>query len=110
MLAQLPKHFQNMFFVILHIVRVNQDVVEVNYHAAIEHICEYQVYEPLKCGQGIGEAERHHQPLVGAVSGSEGRFPLITISNANQMVCMLKVNFGVDLCSARTVKQVGDKG
>ena len=110
MLAQSPKHFLNVFFVILHIVRVNQDVVEVNYHADIEHICEYRVYEPLECGWGIGEAERHHQPLVGAVSGSEGHFPLVTISNANQMVCMLKVDFGVDLCLARRVEQVGDEG
>ncbi|KIM54997.1 hypothetical protein SCLCIDRAFT_135650, partial [Scleroderma citrinum Foug A] len=94
-LAQSPKHFPNMFFVILHIVR---------------HICEYRVYEPLKCDQGIGEAERHHQPLVGAVSGSEGHFPLITISDVNQMVCMPKVDFGVDLCSARRVEQVRDEG
>ena len=110
MLAQSPKHFPNVFFVILHIVRVNQDVVEVNYHADIEHICEYRVYELLKCGWGIGEAERHHQPLVGAVLGSEGCFPLVTISDANQMVRMPKVNFGVDLCSARRVEQVGDEG
>ena len=110
MLAQLPKHFPNVFFVILHIVQVNQDVVKVNYHADMEHICEYQVYKPLKCGRGIGEAKRHHQPLVGAVSGSEGCFPLVTISDANQMVCMPKVDFGVDLCSARRVEQVGDEG
>ena len=110
MLAQLLKHFLNVFFVILHIVRVDQDVVEVNYHTDIKHICEYQVYEPLKCGRGIGEAERHHQPLVGAVSGSEGCFPLITNSNANQMVSMPKVNFSVDLCLAGRVEQVGDEG
>ena len=110
MLVQSPKYFPNVFFVILHIVQVNQDVVEVNYHADIEHICEYRVYELLKCSWGIGEAKRHHQPLVGAVSGSEGCLPLVTISDANQMVHMPKVNFGVDLCSARRVEQVGDEG
>ena len=110
MLAQSPKHFLNVFFVILHIVQVDQDVVEVNYHADIEHICKYQVYEPLECGRGIGEAKRHHQPLIGAILGSEGHFSLITISDVNQMVRMLKVNFGVDLCSARRVEQVGDEG
>ncbi|KIM65167.1 hypothetical protein SCLCIDRAFT_113717 [Scleroderma citrinum Foug A] len=109
-LVQSPKHFPNMFFVILHIVRVDQDVVEVNYHADIKHICEYRVYKPLEYGRGSGEAERHHQPLIGAISGSEGCFPLITISNANQMVRMPKVDFSVDLCSARRVEQVRDKG
>ena len=102
-------HFLSMFFVVLHIVQVDQDVVEVNYHADIEHICEYWVYKLLECGQGIGEAERHYQPLIGAISGSEGHFPLITISDANQMVSMPKVNFSVDFCSAGRVEQVRDK-
>ena len=39
-LAQVPKHFPNVFDVVLYIVRIDQDVIEVYYHADIEHICE----------------------------------------------------------------------
>ncbi|KIM50337.1 hypothetical protein SCLCIDRAFT_145784, partial [Scleroderma citrinum Foug A] len=39
-LAQVLKHFPNVLDVVLHIVRINQDVVEVYYHADIKHICK----------------------------------------------------------------------
>ena len=39
-MVQAPKHFPNVFDVVLHIVRVDQDVVKVYYHADIKHISE----------------------------------------------------------------------
>ena len=109
-LAQVPKHFPNVFDVVLHIVQIDQDVIEVYYHADIEHICKDQVDKSLESGWGIGEAEGHHLPLIGAVASSEGGFPLITLGNANQMVCKPKINFSIDLHLTWGVKEVGDEG
>ena len=109
-LAQAPKHFLNVFDVVLHIVQVDQDVIEVYYHADIKHICEDQVNKSLESGWGIGEAKGHHLPFIGAIVSLEGSFPLITLGNANQMVSMPKINFGIDLCLTQGVKEVGDEG
>ncbi|KIM60602.1 hypothetical protein SCLCIDRAFT_123835 [Scleroderma citrinum Foug A] len=100
-LAQAPKHFPNMFDMVLHIVY---------YHADIKHICEDRVDKLLEGSWGIGESKRHHLPFVGAVVSAEGSFPLITLSDANQMVRMPKIDFSIDLCLTRGVKEVGDEG
>ena len=104
------KHFPNVFDVVLHIVQVDQDVVKVYYHADIKHICEDRVDKSLEGSQGIGEAEGHYLPLIGAIASPEGSFPLITLGNANQMVSMPKINFSVDLRLTRGVKEVRDEG
>ncbi|KIM60720.1 hypothetical protein SCLCIDRAFT_123630, partial [Scleroderma citrinum Foug A] len=100
-LAQAPKHFPNVFDVVLHIV---------NYHADIKHICEDQVDKSLEGSWGIGEAERHHLPFIGAVASAEGGFPLITLGDVNQMVRMPKINFSIDFRLTQGVKEVGDEG
>ena len=64
----------------------------------------------LKGGQGIGEAKGHHLPFIGAIASAEGGFPLITLGDANQMVCIPKINFSIDLCLTLGVKEVGDVG
>ena len=40
----------------------------------------------------------------------EGGFPLITLSDANQMVYMPKIDFSIDFCLTWGVKEVGDEG
>ena len=82
----------------------------VYYHADIEHICEDRVDKLLKGSWGIGEAEGHHLPLIGAIASSEGGFPLIALGNVNQVVSMPKINFSIDLCVTWGVKKVGDEG
>ena len=109
-LVQAPKHFPNVLDVVLHIVRIDQDVVKVYYHADIEHICKDRVDKSLESGRGIGETKGHHLPFIGAIVSTEGSFPLIALSDANQMVSMPKIDFSVDLRLTRGVKEVGDEG
>ena len=109
-LVQVPKHFLNMLDMVLHIVRIDQDVIKVYYHADIKHICEDRVDKSLKSGWGIGEAKRHHLPFIGAIVSAEGSFPLIILSDVNQMVCMPKIDFRIDLHLTWGVKEVRDEG
>jgi len=103
-LAESLKHFPNVLGMVLHVVRVDQDVVEVDYDADIKHVHEDQVNKPLKGCRGIGETEGHYLPLIRAIASPEGSFPLITFSNANQVVSMSKIDFRVDLCLTRRVE------
>ena len=109
-LAQVLKHFLNMFDVVLHTVQIDQDVVKVYYHTDIEHICKDQVDKLLESGQGIGEAKGHHLPFIAAIASAEGSFPLISYGDANQMVHMPKIDFSIDLRLTWGVKEVRDEG
>ncbi|KIM56216.1 hypothetical protein SCLCIDRAFT_133116, partial [Scleroderma citrinum Foug A] len=100
-MAQAPKHFPNVFDMVLHIVY---------YHTDIKHICEDRVDKSLEGSQGIGEAERHHLPFIGAVASAEGGFPLITLGDVNQMVRMPKIDFSIDLRLTQGVKEVRNEG
>ena len=45
----------------------------------------------------VREPEGHHKPFVGAVPHVESGLPFVAISDVNEMVCMAKVDLGVDL-------------
>jgi len=60
------------------------------------------------CGS-IGQAERHDIPLEGTIPRAKRGLPFISFSDADQMVRVVEINLGVDLCLARRIKEVGDE-
>ena len=65
------KHFLNMGHMLSKVVRVDQDVVQIDYDLKVYHICEDVIHKLLKSCGGISKPFRHYQPLKGPVSGSE---------------------------------------
>ena len=53
------KYFADMFSVKFFVVGIDEDVVEVNDYADIEHVGEDVIHESLKSGWSVGESERH---------------------------------------------------
>jgi len=80
------------------VVRVDQDVIQIDYDLKVYHIHKYVVHKPLKSCRGISKPFRHYQPLEGPVLGLESGLPFVPSSDPYQMVCVPKVDFGVDLC------------
>ena len=101
--AKSSEHLSDMFAVEFLVVGVDEDIIEINYYANIEHVGEDVVHESLKSGWRIGEPERHDLPFEQSVAGSECSLPLITFSNVDQMISMLEVDFGVNSCSSWTI-------
>src|SRR6266481_9951736 len=79
-------------------IRVDQYVIQIDNDIDVYHIHEDVVHELLKSCGSISKPFRHYQPLKGPISGLECGLPLIPSSDANQVVCMLKVDFSVDSC------------
>ena len=52
-LAESPKYFLDVSFVLRHIVGVDEDIIEVNNNTDIEHICEDFVHVTLESPKGI---------------------------------------------------------
>ena len=52
----------------------------------------------LEGGRGVAKAERHYHPLIGTVAGLEHGLPFIAFGDADEMIRMLEVDFGVVSC------------
>jgi len=96
----------NMLFRIL---GVDQNVIQIDYHAHIQHVRKNAIDKALERSQSVGKSERHNKPFIGAIASAEGSFPFITWSNADQMVCMSEIDLGIDGRMAGGIKEVGDE-
>src|SRR5882672_11075108 len=87
-----------MGFVLRNVVRIDEDVVQIDDDYNVNHTHEDVVHKSLKSWWCISKPFRHYQPLKGTISGSEGSFPFISRHNLDKMVHVPEVDFGVDLC------------
>src|ERR1700712_2438398 len=109
MLAETAENFFDMRLMMVEVNGVDEDVIEIDDDANVEHVCEDGIDESLESRRSIGEAKRHNQPLVRTVTRAEGGFPFIAIGDANEVVRMSKVDFGIDFGTARGIEEVGDQ-
>jgi hypothetical protein len=64
----------------------------------------------LKGCRGIGKSEGHHQPFKRAILNAEGGLSFFTFCDANKVISVTKVDFGVGAGFPQGIKEVGDKG
>jgi len=76
------------------IIRVDEDIVQVNEVANIEEVTKNVVHELLKGSWRIGESERHDTPFKGAIAGLECSFPFVTFMDSDKLIGMSEVNVG----------------
>ena len=100
------EYFCNLLMVSGFIGRVDKNIIKVDNHTNIKHICEDVVHEALEGSGCIGQAEGHHHLLEGSILGSECCLPFITILDLDKMVGVLQINLGVDLHFTRRVEEV----
>ena len=101
-LTESGKDFLDVGRVLLRIVGVYQDIIQVYDYGDVNHIGEDVVHEPLETCRGVGEPLGHHQPLERPVPGPGG-FPFVAIGDADEVVGMLQVDFGVDPGLSRSI-------
>ena len=92
------KYFPDVSFVLGKVIGIDQYVIQIDNDINVYHIHEDVVHEPLKSCRSVSKAFRHYQPLKRSVASPEGGLPFVSCCNADQMVCMLEVNFSVDSC------------
>ena len=103
------EYFPDMSFVLGKVIGIDQYVVQIDNDVNVHHICKDVVHEPLKGCGSISKTFRHYQPLKRSVTSPEGSLPFISCYNADQMVCVLEVDFSVDSCFSWCVKQIGNE-
>ena len=85
------------------VLRVNEDVIQVDNDANIKEISKDCIDKLLECCRGVGYTEWHNEPFIGAIVCVERHFPLITLSDADQMVCVPEVQLGIYLSTAWSI-------
>ena len=104
------EYVSNMLLVLVKVIRVYEDIVQVNEDQNVQEIREDIIHRALRCCWRVGESKGHHAPLERSISGSEGSFPFVTFVDSNEMVGMLEINFGKYPSLSRTVKEVSYLG
>ena len=79
----------------------------MNNNAHIEKITEDVIHKTLESCGGIGEAKRHYQPFKGTISSAESSLPFFAVSNPNEVVGVMKVNFGEYVSFLGCIEEVG---
>ena len=93
MLLEVSENFLDMASAFFLGVGVDEYVVEVHQYTNIEQVTEDVIHEALESGRCVGKSERHHTPFEGAVVSLESCLPFVTLSDLDQMVGGLEVNF-----------------
>ena len=107
--AKSVEYFPDMVFVLGEVVGIDQYVVQIDNDIDVYHICEDVIHELLKSCRSISKAFWHYQPLRGSVMSLEGSLPFVSCCDANQVVCVPQVDFGVDSCFSWCVEQIGNE-
>ncbi len=63
-LSELLKDLLDVLAMVGQVPGVNEDVVNINYHTAMEELPEHLIHEFLEDGGGIGQGEGHNEVLV----------------------------------------------
>ena len=82
------------------------DLYFISCHGESEDV----IHKTLKSCRHVHKSEGHDMPFEGAVVGAESCFPFIALSDMDQVVCVMEVNFCIESCLAWAVKEVRDAG
>ena len=69
----------------------NQNVIQINKHKKVNHVTQNIIYQGLKNSWGISESKGHHLVLIVSRGGVKSCLPLITLSDANEVISIAKV-------------------
>ena len=98
-----------MFLVLGKIVRVDEDIVQINSNTNIKKILENIIHEALESGGSVGKAEGHDKPFKGAIAGPEGSLPFVSSGDPDKVVGVTEINLGVDTSFTGRVEKVGNE-
>ena len=85
------------------VLRVDQDVIQINDYDRVQTLAQDVVEERLKRGRRVTETEGHNQELEMAITRPKRRFPFVSFGNSDEVVRTLQVQLGKDFGRAQTV-------
>ena len=78
---------------------VDQDVIKIDDHELTSEGAHHLVHQTHEGAWSVGEAERHHEPLLESLSGFERHLPLVSRADSYLMIPVSQIKLG-EYCSA----------
>ena len=100
-LVEMLEYFFYMLVMFGHVIQVDEYIIQINHDTDIQEIGENIVHELLKDCGSIGETKGHYRPFKWSIACPKDSLPFITISDANQMVSIVKIYLWINLSFAR---------
>ncbi len=73
---------------------IDQDVIQIHHNKDIKLFSKDLVDVALKTSGCVGKSEGHYLVLEVAVSGAEGRLPLVTFLESHPMIVTSEIQLG----------------
>ena len=87
--AKTTKYFANVRAMRGMILRVNENVVQIDDDRDIQHISEDVVHEPLEGCWRVRKTEGHNEPFKRAIASAKGSLPFVALSDTNEVISVL---------------------
>src|ERR1041385_6212906 len=97
-----------MFFMILFILGVDQDIIYEYHNKLVQKLHEYLVHHTHEVCRGIGQTKRHDCILIKSISGGVSGLGYILFSNLQLVVPRSKIALGENTSSFQLIKQIID--
>jgi hypothetical protein len=88
------------------IVGIHQDIIQVYHNVNIQQICEEGVKGALESSWCVGQTFQNDPEIIRAITGTESGFVLVTSGDAEQVIGVAKVQFGVNTRLSRSVEEI----
>src|SRR5882672_8535800 len=72
------KYFSDVSLVFGNVVRIDEDVIQIDNDNDVNHVCEDVVHKPLESRWCISKPFRHYQPLERSIASSECSLPFVS--------------------------------
>jgi len=66
---------------ISHVIRIDQNIIKINYHTDTKEVSKDVVHEVLKDNESIGKIKRYDRQFKGSVAGMESSLLFVIFSN-----------------------------
>ena len=88
MFYQSLKNLVDMNFVCSEVRRIDQNVIQINIHKMIQKVSQNVIDHGLENCRCTGETKGHHTILIVAAGCVKTGFPLVSLSDMDQVVCV----------------------
>ena len=72
-----------MLSMISHVVRIDQNIIKIDYHTDIKEVRENVIYEALEGSRSIGETKGHNKLFEESIADVECGLLFVIFSNMN---------------------------
>jgi hypothetical protein len=100
----------NMVMMLLKGVGEDEDIIKIHNDEEINYVLKQVIHKVLELHWSISHTHWHDEPLIGAILPVKDCEPLVTFSNSNVVVGVMKVDFSINCGTMKVIKELIDEG